>query len=117
MDLLLGMGYSKANRSVLKTIDLSTFKHEVVKYLPVEYNGDCIFELPPLVVVKEGGLSRLDGMDRKRDGHVWTETTTTNICDPSGILTFKYVKCMGHLRCTNPYCRYIGETSNYNELY
>ena len=57
MELLMGMGRNKASRSVLKTAYLSTFKHEVVKFLPVEYNGDCIFELPPLVVVKEGGLS------------------------------------------------------------
>ena len=95
MELLLGINHNKSNRSVLKTTDLSTFKHEVVKFLPVEYNGDSIFELPPLAIVK-GGFSQLDGMDRKRDGHVWTETATTNISDPSGILIFKYVKCMGH---------------------
>ena len=117
MDLLLLMGCSKSGMSILKTADLSTFKHEVVKFLPVEYNGNCIFELPPVVVVKEGGLCRLDGMDRKQDGHVWTETATTNISDPSGILTFKYVKCMGHLRCTNPDCRCVGESNKYNELF
>ena len=117
MLLLLRMGRNKSSRSVLKTSDLSAFKHEVVKYLPIEYNRDCIFELPPVAIVKEGGLSRLDGMDRKRDGHVWTETTTTNISDPSGILTFKYVKCMGHLRCLNPYCRCVCETGDCNELY
>ena len=63
MQLLLQMGHNKSNKSVLKTSNLSAFKHEVVKFLPVEYNSDCIFELPPLVVVKEGGVSRLDGMD------------------------------------------------------
>ena len=65
MDLLLLMGSNKSGRSILKTTDLSTFKHEVVKFLLVEYNGNCIFELPPFAVVQEGGLSRLDGMDRK----------------------------------------------------
>ena len=117
MLLLLRMGRNKSSRSVLKTSDLSAFKHEVVKYLPVEYNGDCIFELPPVAIVKEGGLSRLDGMDRKRDSHVWTEMATTNISDPSGILTFQYVKCMGHLRCLNPDCRCVSETGDCNELY
>ena len=63
MQLLLRMGCNKSTRSVLKTYDLSAFKHEVVKYLPVKYNGDCLFELPPGAIVKEGGLSRLDGMD------------------------------------------------------
>ena len=117
MLLLLRMGRNKLSRSVLKTSDLSAFKHEVVKYLPVKYNGDCIFELPLVAVVKEGGLSRLDGMDRKRDDHVWTETATTNISDPNGILTFKYVKCMGHLHCLNPNYRCVCETGDCNELY
>ena len=88
-----------------------------MKFLPVVYNGNCIFELPLVAVVKEGGLSSLDGMDGKRDGHVWTETTTTNISDPSGVLTFKYVKCMDHLHCTNPDCRCIRESNKYNELF
>ena len=88
-----------------------------MKFLPVEYNGNCIFELPPVAVVKEGGLSRLDGMDRKRDGHVWTETATTNISDPSRVLTFKYVKCMGQMCCTNLDCRCVGESNKYNELF
>ena len=56
-------------------------------------------------------------MDRKRDNHVWTEMATTNISDPSRVLTFKYVKCMGHLCCTNPDCHCIGESNKYNELF
>ena len=63
MLLLLRMGRNKLSKSVLKTFDLSAFKHEVVKYLLVKYNTDCIFELPPVAIVKESGLSRLDGMD------------------------------------------------------
>ena len=45
------------------------------------------------------------------------ETATTNISDPSRVLTFKYVKYMGHLRCTNPDCRCVGESNKYNELF
>ena len=30
----------------------------------------------------------LEGMDRRRDGHAWTETATTNIMDPDGQLSF-----------------------------
>ena len=70
-------------------VDLSPFKHECVKFLPSEYNSDKMFQLLPLAVVKEGGLSRLDGMDQKKDGHVWTETATSNISDPSGVLSFE----------------------------
>ena len=63
-----------------------------------------MFELPPLSTVKSGGAAMLEGMDRRRDGHAWTETTTTNISDPDGQLSFKYVKCLGHLRCENLSC-------------
>ena len=105
MDLHRGMGGNRSGRSLLKSVDLSSFVHESVKHLQAEFNRDRVFELPPLTVVKEGGLSRLDGMDRKRDGHVWTETATTNISNPSGTLSFKYVKCLGHLRCDNIDCR------------
>ena len=63
MDLLLAMGSNKSSRSMLKSVDLSAFCDKVVKYLLVEFDGDCIFELPPLAIVKEGGLSQLEGMD------------------------------------------------------
>ena len=63
MDLLLAMGDDKSGRSILKSVDLSSFVHEALKYLPAEFNGNRVFELPPLTVVKEDGLSRLDGMD------------------------------------------------------
>ena len=37
------MSRNKSSRNVLKISDLSTFKHKVVKFLPVKYNGNCIF--------------------------------------------------------------------------
>ena len=43
-----------------------------------------MFELPPLSTVKRGGASMLEGMDRRQDGHAWTEIATTNISDPNG---------------------------------
>ena len=42
---------------------------------------------------------------------------TSNISDPSGKLSFKYVKCMEHLRCNDPECRRLKECKDYNELY
>ena len=117
MDLLRRMRGNRSGRSLLKSVDLSSFVHESVKHLPAEFNGDRVFELPPLTVVKKGGLSRLDGMDQKRDGHVWTETAMTNISNPSGTLSFKYVKCLGHLRCDNINCCCLMENGSVNELY
>ena len=117
MTLLLALKSMPGGRSNLRNANLASFKHTVVESLPAEFNGDCIFELPLLPVVKAGGSCRLDGMDRRFDRHVWTETATSNISDPSGKLSFKYVKCMGHLRCNNLECRRLKECKDYNELY
>ena len=117
MTLIRAMGGNPTTRSILKSADLASFKHEVVKYLPVEYDGDYIFKLHALSIVKEEGVCQLGGMDPHRDGHTWTETKTTNISNPSGKLLFKYVRCMGHLRCTNPDCRCLIETKAHTEIY
>ena len=118
MTLLLALKNMPGGRNDLQNTNLTSFKHMVVESLTLdEFNGDCIFELPPLPVVKAGGSCRLDGMDRRFNRHVWTETATSNILDPSGKLSFKYVNCMGHLRCNNPECRRLKERKDYNELY
>ena len=59
----------------------------------------------------------LDGVDRRRDGHAWTEMATTNLSDPYGQLSFRYVKCLGHLCCDNKSCPHVERTSDYNEKY
>ena len=55
-----------------------------------------MFEFPSLPCIKEGGVAMLEVMDRRRDGHAWTETAT-NISDLNGHLSFRYVKCLGRL--------------------
>ena len=117
MELLLTICGKPSARSQLTSANLASFKQEVVQYLPTMYNGNVIFELPPLRVVKERGIARLDGTDQRFDGHAWIETATTNIVDPSCLFSFKYVKCMGHLRCNNPNCQHISEVGDYNEMY
>ena len=97
MELLLAVCGRPSAKSQLASANLVSFRHEIVQFLPIEYNGNVIFELPSLHVVKEGGVARLDGINQRFDGHAWTETATTNIVDPSRLLSFKYVKCMGHL--------------------
>ena len=62
-------------------------------------------------------FAMLEGMDRRRDGHAWTETATTNITDPDGQLSFRYVKCLGHLRCQNISCPHLERCGDYNEKY
>ena len=76
-----------------------------------------MFELPPLSTVKGGRVAMLEGMDRRQDGHAWTETTTTNISDPDGQLSFKYVKCLGHLCYENMSCPHLEQCGKYNKMY
>ena len=103
-DSLFNLGSHRAGQNKLKNVDLASFSHQKVNYLLTRYNGDIVFELPPLSNFKGGGVATLEGMDRWRDGHAWTETATTNITDPDGQLSFRYVKCLGHLRCQNILC-------------
>ena len=100
-DNLLNLGSHQGCRSELKNVDLASFSHQKVNYFLTRYNGDIVFELPFFPNVKGGGAAMLEGMDRRRDGHAWTEMATTNITDPDGELSFRYVKCLGHLCCQN----------------
>jgi hypothetical protein len=102
-------------RCMLKIVDLALYPHHTVKYLPRQYNGDAIFELPTILVPKDGAAGRLDGMDCTFDGHAWTETT--NLSSSKSNLSFKYVKCMGHLRCMNEECAHFLRSGEHNDLY
>ena len=116
-DSLLSLWSHRSRQSEFKSVDLATFPHQKLNYLPTKYNGNIVFELPPLSTVKGGGGAMLEGMDWRRDGHAWTETTTTNISDPDGQLSFRYVKCLGHLRCENMSCPHLERCGEYNEMY
>ena len=61
----------------------------------------------------------LKRMDRRQDGHAWTKTTTTttNITDHNGQLSFRYVKCLEHLRCEKIACPHFKHCRNYNKKY
>src|SRR5665811_1073193 len=69
--------------NVTGTSELSKFRNEAafvskqVDLLPREYNGDCVFELPPITT---GGLcgAGLSGMDQENDCYSWTRLVTTS---------------------------------------
>ena len=92
---------------------------EKVEFLPPRFDGDVIFELPPIgnsATLSQARLLR--GMDRRHDGHAWTRTITSNIKNDMG-LTFRTSSCSGHLRCSNVDCEYITRvhrTSVANEI-
>jgi hypothetical protein len=114
---LVAIGNQPNARCMLKIVDLASYPHHTVKYLPRQYNGDAIFEFPAIVAPKDGAVGRLDGMDRKFDGHAWTETQTTNLSSSKLDLSFKYVKYMGHLRCMNEECVHFLRSGKHNDLY
>jgi hypothetical protein len=68
-DIVVAIGGHPTAKSTLRSADIQSFPHHKVKYLPSQYNGNVIFELPPVIVPKEGTAGRLEGMDQKSDGH------------------------------------------------
>ena len=103
-DLIVAMGNKRNAKNDFRAADLGSFEHKNVKYFPSQFNGNAIFELPLLQAPKLGGKGRLEGMDRRYDGHCWTETATSNLSDNGAGLQFKYVKCLGQLHCMNETC-------------
>jgi hypothetical protein len=96
-EYVVALGTQPQSRSMLKNSNLGSFPHYKVKFLPSQYNGYAIYELLPILAPKESAVGRLVGMDRSCDGHAWTETQTSNLSDLLSQLTFRYVKCLGHL--------------------
>jgi hypothetical protein len=72
-----------------------------VQFLPPTFNGDVLFELPP---VDTSGLQTsaklMHRMDKRHDGHAWTKTITSHIKSDMS-LTFRTSTCVGHLYCEN----------------
>jgi hypothetical protein len=105
----------KGARSIFKSLDFDTLDVQRVKFLPPTFNGNVLFELPP--VDKSGSFHMMHGMDKRHDGHAWTKTKTSNI-KTDVKLTFRKATCLGHLRCENRECKYttrIHRTSQINE--
>ena len=118
IDSLMCLGDHKRSKSVLSRINFDAIRLQLVDYLPPRYNGDVIFEFPPL-----GGngyntkAKLLREMDRRYDGHAWSRTITSNIQNDLKLL-FRTSSCLGHLRCDNPACDYLRRdhrTSRVNE--
>jgi hypothetical protein len=95
VDLLKAMSLTPHACSELKSLDYGAIITEFMDYLPTKFNGDIFLEF--LLVHHPLGQSRkLQGMDRKFDGHVWCKLQTSNIENSLG-LGFRTMKCLGHL--------------------
>jgi hypothetical protein len=107
VSLLKKLTSRPGKKNLLKKLDYDSIRHERVEYLPAEFNGDVIFELPPVgSSASRSAAKSMQGMDKRYDGHVWTKTITTNISNNMG-LSFRSSSCAGHLRCENKDCGYL----------
>jgi hypothetical protein len=98
----------------LKSLDYGAITIEIVNYLPTKFNGDILFELPPMCDLLRH-FEQLQGMDRKYDGRAWCKLKTDNIKNSFG-LGFRMTKCLGHLCCQNDYCVLFQHSSTRNEV-
>jgi hypothetical protein len=90
-----------------------------VEFLPPTFDGDVLFELPPVDTSTLHTKSKsMWGMDKHHDGHAWTKTVTSHIKNDINLM-FRTSTCSSHLRCRNQDCEYttrIHRTSLVNEL-
>jgi hypothetical protein len=115
VDSLKRIRATKGARNVFKTLDFDSLDIQRVHFLLPTFNGDVLFELPP--VDTSGPFHMMHGMDKHHDGHAWTKIVTSNIKSNMS-LTFRTSICIGHLRCENQDCEYtsrIHRTSLVNE--
>ena len=97
----------KGSRNALSRLDYDRIPAYAMQTLPPKFNGDVIFELPPVSMSHMSTYAKgMSGMDKRHDGHVWSKTVTTNITNSQGF-TFKTSSCLGHLRCTNSSCDFL----------
>ena len=102
-------------KSDLKMLNLDTLRCERVQYLPAEFNGDVLFEFPPVSNSTLPSSSRhMEGMDKRYDRHAWTKTYTTNIVNEFGLI-FRSSNCVGHIQCTNEACARLHRKGSQNE--
>jgi hypothetical protein len=103
IDSLKRIWASKGVRNVFKTLDFDSPDIQSVQFLPPIFNGNVLFELPP--VDTSGPFHMMHGMDKHHDGHAWTKTVTSNIKNDMS-LTFRTSTCISHIRCHNQDCEY-----------
>jgi hypothetical protein len=109
---------ARPGSNLLKKINYDSLRSDLVDHLPPTFDGDVVFEFPPVTTLAAYSSAKsMQGMDKRYDGHVWTKTITTNITNGMG-LAFRKSSCEGHLRCANKECDYLRRahrTSPFND--
>ena len=70
----------KGSRNALSRLDYDRIPSYAVQTLPPKFNGDVIFEIPPVSMSHMSTYAKgMSGMDKRHDEHVCSKTLTTNI--------------------------------------
>jgi hypothetical protein len=84
VDSLKAMSQIQHTFNKLRFLDYVTMKIEGINFLPIKFDGDMLFELPP--IYKPMGVSKqMQGMDRKYENHVCCKVKMTNIKNSFGL--------------------------------
>jgi hypothetical protein len=67
----------------LWNFDYNKIPLQKVQFLSIAFDGDFLFNLPPMLLTIHTPL-QMQGMDRKYDDHVWCKVITTNIKNKFG---------------------------------
>ena len=81
-----------------------------VQELPITYDGNKIFELPPAI----GKQKRMEGMEQRYDGHLWSRPSQTNMAIDC---TVRLSSCLGSLKCQRQTCAYYLAEGKFNETF
>lgn len=92
-----------------------SFQVEHVSHLPSSYNGDIVFELPP-IDRQSGKRACLLDMDRAQDCYLWTRMISTSAnLRPKKVFKISKVSCSGALECKNHLCEHVRTHGKGNE--
>ncbi|KAL3686030.1 hypothetical protein R1sor_004052 [Riccia sorocarpa] len=100
----------------LGKIQLADFKFQRVLELPPSYNGNIIFELPPVSVNE---ASKRNGfrakMDRRNDCYLWTKLITIDVGHGrKKMFEVSQMSCVGSIKCSNLACCYKSQHGSSN---
>lgn len=104
----------RGHSELAKFVQQNKFVTRQVRCLPRSYNGDIIFELPPVQGDPRKG-DRVVSMERAKDCYYWTRTTPTSaIVLSKDFWEFGKHRCTGSLECRNDNCPYFSREGSRN---
>jgi hypothetical protein len=98
----------------LHNLDYHKITIQTISFFPTTFNGDILFELPPLFPNNPSSI-QMQGMAKNYDGHTWSKVITTNNKNNFG-LSFRKACCLGHLHCVKIDCDYLVYFGAWNDI-